>query len=68
MSVDLATLLRISTRLPVETSRIFNFIKDVVFMQASRFPWINILWMGCILMAVGFIWSLVKRARHKNNH
>lgn len=42
--------------------------QDVVFMQASRFPWINILWMGCILMAVGFIWSLVKRARHKNNH
>lgn len=35
MSVDLATLLRISTRLPVETSRIFYFIKDVVFMQGS---------------------------------
>jgi cytochrome c-type biogenesis protein CcmF len=42
--------------------------QDMVVMNVSRFPWINILWLGCILMAAGFIWSLVKRALHRNNH
>ena len=40
-------------------------IKDYVVMQAMIFPYINILWMGCIIMFLGTllaIWERIKRS------
>jgi cytochrome c-type biogenesis protein CcmF len=38
-------------------------VRDYIVMQAIVFPYINILWMGCIIMAIGTalaIWERVK--------
>ncbi|HEY0030925.1 MAG TPA: cytochrome c biogenesis protein CcsA [Bacteroidia bacterium] len=39
-------------------------VRDYIVMQAMIFPYINILWIGCIVMAIGTIiaiWERVKR-------
>lgn len=36
---------------------------DFVVMSAQRFPFINILWFGVILMAIGFGISVIKRLK-----
>ena len=35
---------------------------DFVTIKAYIFPYINLVWIGLILMAVGFIMSMLKRA------
>lgn len=37
--------------------------KDFIIMKAIIFPWINILWMGCLLMIVGCIIAIVHRTK-----
>ncbi|MCW3084336.1 MAG: cytochrome c biosis factor [Bacteroidetes bacterium] len=40
-------------------------IRDYIVMKAMIFPYINILWMGCIIMAIGTflaIWARIRRA------
>ena len=39
---------------------------DFIVMEASIFPGINILWMGCLIMAIGIFIAIVERKR-KNN-
>ncbi|MGB3946542.1 MAG: cytochrome c biogenesis protein CcsA [Bacteroidia bacterium] len=39
-------------------------VRDFIVMQAMIFPYINILWIGCIIMAIGTvlaIWERIKR-------
>ncbi|CAI8337570.1 MAG: Cytochrome c-type biogenesis protein CcmF [Bacteroidetes bacterium MED-G17] len=36
---------------------------DYIIMKAIVFPWINLLWLGSIIMTVGFGISLVKRMK-----
>jgi cytochrome c-type biogenesis protein CcmF len=38
-------------------------IKDFIVMQAMIFPYINILWIGCIIMAIGTLMSIAERVR-----
>jgi len=38
-------------------------IKDYFVMQAIIFPYINILWMGCIIMALGTLIAIFERVR-----
>jgi cytochrome c-type biogenesis protein CcmF len=38
-------------------------IKDFIVMQAMIFPYINILWIGCIVMAIGTLMSIAERVR-----
>ncbi len=40
-------------------------IKDFIVMQAIVFPYINILWMGCIVMFIGTLLAVIERI--KNN-
>lgn len=40
--------------------------KDYIIMQAIIFPWINILWIGCILMALGSFLAMWKRFSDSN--
>ncbi len=37
--------------------------KEFIVMKAVIFPWINILWLGCILMAVGIMLAIRQRIR-----
>lgn len=41
-------------------------IRDFIVMQAIIFPYINILWIGCIIMIIGTllaIWERIKRSK-----
>ena len=37
--------------------------RDFIVMQAMIFPYINILWIGCIIMAIGTILAIVERLK-----
>ncbi len=42
-------------------------IKDFIVMQAMVFPFINILWIGCIIMGIGTflaIWERIKKSKN----
>lgn len=36
---------------------------DFIIMKAMIFPYINILWLGCLVMVVGFFMSMMQRNR-----
>lgn len=38
-----------------------NNSKDFIVMEAHMFPYINILWLGCIVMAFGTLISVIER-------
>ncbi len=43
-------------------------IRDFIVMQAMIFPYINILWIGCIVMIIGTmlaIWERIKRSKRE---
>lgn len=42
-------------------------IKDFVVIQAMIFPYINILWIGCIVMAIGTLMAIMERLRRSTN-
>jgi cytochrome c-type biogenesis protein CcmF len=39
--------------------------RDFIVMQALVFPYINILWGGCIIMIIGTILAIVERVKRK---
>jgi cytochrome c-type biogenesis protein CcmF len=39
--------------------------RDFIVMQALVFPYINILWGGCIIMIIGTILAVVERVKRK---
>ncbi|MFB6307149.1 MAG: hypothetical protein ABEH43_09230 [Flavobacteriales bacterium] len=41
--------------------------KDVIVMQAIVFPFINLLWMGCVVMVLGTALALVNRLKRISN-
>lgn len=41
--------------------------KDFIIMQAMVFPYINILWLGCIIMIIGSLIAIVARVRLHSN-
>ncbi|MCZ2459286.1 MAG: cytochrome c biogenesis protein CcsA [Chitinophagales bacterium] len=43
-----------------------NTILDYLTLKAYRFPFINILWLGVIVMVIGIIMSMVKHIRRMN--
>lgn len=40
-----------------------NMVLDFLTLKAYEFPFINVLWMGVIIMAAGFIMSIVQRLK-----
>ena len=38
-------------------------VRDFVVMQAIVFPWINILWIGIVVMALGTLLAVIERFR-----
>lgn len=45
-----------------------NNIKDFIVMQAIIFPYINILWIGCILMFIGTVLAVIERIMKRKNN
>ena len=43
-------------------------IKDYFVMQAMIFPYINILWIGCVVMALGTFMAIIERLRKSSSH
>ena len=41
--------------------------REFIVFQAIVFPGVNILWIGCVLMAIGGLWSAFRRTRKKSN-
>jgi cytochrome c-type biogenesis protein CcmF len=44
-----------------------NPAKDFLTLKVYKFPFINLLWLGTILMAIGFIISMVRRIQVAKN-
>jgi len=44
-----------------------NPAKDFLTLKVYKFPFINLLWLGTILMAIGFIISMVRRIQLARN-
>jgi cytochrome c-type biogenesis protein CcmF len=45
-----------------------NAILKYITLKAYKFPWINILWLGVIIMVTGIIISMVRRIQLNNNN
>jgi len=39
--------------------------KDFIILKAIIFPWINVLWIGCLLLIIGTILAITQRLRSK---
>ncbi|MGB0916551.1 MAG: hypothetical protein ACPGU4_03080, partial [Flavobacteriales bacterium] len=37
--------------------------REFIVMQAMIFPWINILWAGCLVMVIGTIMAMRRRLK-----
>lgn len=37
--------------------------KDFVVLEAYMFPYINVLWLGCIVMIIGTVIAIMERRR-----
>jgi len=37
--------------------------RDFIVMEAYMFPYINVLWLGCIIMAIGTLIAIIERMR-----
>ncbi len=47
----------------IQMSEKVNNSKDFIVIEAYNFPFINVLWLGCILMAIGTAIAIVERRR-----
>ncbi len=47
----------------IQMSEKVNNTKDFVVLEAYMFPFINILWLGCLVMIIGTIVAIVERRR-----
>jgi cytochrome c-type biogenesis protein CcmF len=43
-------------------------ITDLITLKVYEFPMINILWLGVIVMVVGFVMSIIQRSRALKNN
>jgi cytochrome c-type biogenesis protein CcmF len=44
-----------------------NVVLDFVTLKAYEFPFINVLWLGIVVMAIGFVMSIVQRVKLSTN-
>jgi cytochrome c-type biogenesis protein CcmF len=42
-----------------------NAVMRYITLKAYRFPWINLLWLGTIIMVIGFLLSMWNRIKSK---
>lgn len=70
--IDEAGLRVIFTRIDPETGELtlrisekLGAVADFIVLKAIEFPWINILWIGCILLIIGTVIALRQRIKQK---
>lgn len=51
----------------IQMSEKVSNTKDFIVLEAYMFPYINVLWIGCLVMITGTIIAIVER-RRKNKH
>jgi len=61
---------RLTKIVPAENAAVIEFkqpsaMNDYVIMKAILFPYINVLWLGTVVMILGFLLSLYKRIKTK---
>jgi cytochrome c-type biogenesis protein CcmF len=61
---------RLTKIVPAENAAVIAFkqpsaMNDYVIMKAILFPYINVLWLGTVVMILGFLLSLYKRIKTK---
>jgi cytochrome c-type biogenesis protein CcmF len=61
---------RLAKIIPAENAAVIEFkqpsaMNDYVIMKAILFPYINVLWLGTVVMILGFLLSLYKRIKTK---
>jgi cytochrome c-type biogenesis protein CcmF len=64
VSGDLASKITIQSIQPEENSFTFGIQtgqKDWIIIEAVEKPWINVLWLGTLLLAIGFSVAMVRR-------
>ncbi len=44
-----------------------DVLEDFLTLKVLKFPFINLLWLGTFVMAVGFIMSMVRRMQPEKN-
>lgn len=42
-------------------------VRDFIVMQAMIFPYINVLWIGCIIMVIGTVLAILERLKRSSN-
>jgi cytochrome c-type biogenesis protein CcmF len=47
----------------IQMSEKVNNTKEFVVLEAYMFPFINVLWIGCIVMVIGTIVAILERRR-----
>jgi len=47
----------------IQMSEKVNNTKEFVVLEAYMFPFINVLWLGCILMIIGTVIAIIERRR-----
>jgi cytochrome c-type biogenesis protein CcmF len=52
-----------SHQVEISVSESKRTAKDFIVMEAIVFPYINVLWMGCVIMVIGTILSIRQRIR-----
>ncbi|HMN32194.1 MAG TPA: cytochrome c biogenesis protein CcsA [Chitinophagaceae bacterium] len=67
---DLSLYIRLSKIIPSEEKALIEYkqpdaMNDYIIMKAILFPYINVLWIGTIIMLVGFSLSFYKRINQK---
>jgi len=70
---ELGLTLRLTTVLPEKGKMVFEFKdkapkRDYVVVQALIFPWINLVWIGTIMMMFGFLLALFQRLTSKKDN
>ncbi len=61
---------RLSKVIPADNAALIDYkqpnaMEDYIIMKAMIFPYINLLWLGTVLMILGFFISLLKRIQTK---
>jgi cytochrome c-type biogenesis protein CcmF len=56
----------VQLQLPKENGAVIGIkeprtVQDFLTLKVYKFPFINLLWLGTIIMAVGFVISMVRR-------
>jgi cytochrome c-type biogenesis protein CcmF len=51
----------------IQMSEKVSNTKDFIVLEAYMFPYINVLWIGCLVMITGTVIAIVERRKKNKN-